>query len=1667
MGITKDPPTFDSEKVPYDRYKLELEAWTRVTDIPKANWGMYVALSLPESDASDIRSKVFNSLMKENKLQGEGGYTELVNFMDKEFEKDAILDVFTVFENFDQCKRGDMSMKKYIGEFEMRYRQAKNKGFPELPQEYLMYKLIKGASLNKNGEKFVQSEVDYSVKTELFNAAKKGLLKYFGNEENNTVKKEENKTFELNEGKVEDAFYGGFQRDRAGTFPTRGGANPWRGNRGFGGGNFRGGGYGGGGGNQGGGGYQNHGGHSNQWGRGHFNQGGGNYNNRGGANFNRGANSGGGFQGANSGGGFQGGQKHVKKLNPIGPDGMPKTCASCNSIRHMVRDCPDSWENIKAANPTMFADGSQTEQEFFSQGFQGQDQNNVAQEGGQVMEGYGYVGEQQQDQASRSAQGEYYGVFYTWESILYTGGKVVQNILFTAECKNKGVVDTGCTATVSGYTWTMTLIESLSAKNRALVQKFPSEKIFQFGGGETKRSIGLWRIPVKLAGRNIILETDVVHSFIPCLISKQSLKRVGCKLDIENDQAIIFGRKINLDSTTAGHYTVEFKDQSDPEHVFIGAIVGNYETKAKMVVDIHKQFAHPSKLTFIQLLKDSQDWDEDIQDIVDKIYLKCIICLESSKSKPRPKVGMPLSRDFNEVVAVDLKIHSEGIIFYLFDTFTRFGAADFVENKKAETIVRATMTLWNLAPWGPPKKYIADNGGEFANELYRDMCENLNIEVLKTGAESPFQNGLCERNHAIVDQMFTKMRKDNPEMDKRLILSSCMFAKNTLSMNNGFSPTQLVTGKNPTLPSVLLDDPPAMEGSTMNNDFATRMNAIFSTRNLFLQADSSARIKRALLKKIQIKNDIYYMGDRVFFKRGLDNKWHGVGRVIGVDGKVIFVKHGRLYITASQSRLLKANRVFESYGTEIDKLGPTIIEDDINVRTKKDSSRPPLRIKMKDDYKLIEDKDDAAFDFEIYRQNNLPAATLDVRPDEMEQIQPVQDIPLPPRDQENRIPTPRNSPPRPQIIPAPRPAQRPAQRSNSQSRIYPKPGQNLRCKINNQSVNVRVQGRGGKASGKYRDYFNVIYPDNSTGGIFLDTIQWENMDIPQNDPVQQNEHVQQNENVQQNEAQNENQQQVNNEQQVNPDPLPEVAAQVQPERVEEVMVVLVPRAMHKSPAVVQAKLKELKNYKDFQVYEVVPDEGQIRIRHNWVITQKQDEDGTLIVKARLCGRGDEEMELLRTDSPTISKMSLKIVFALSAQFNWKTESGDVRAAFLQGEKLERVVHMVPPEEVNQPGKLWRLLKPIYGLNDASRKFYLKLVEKIQQLGCVRSKYDYALFIFHVDGKLQGVIGGHVDDLTYSGTSLFYERVINPIKSAFKFGKFNNETFKYVGWRIQHDGFKIKVDQNEYIDEKCLEIDVHPSRLSQNSEPINSQERTSLRQLVGRVRWVADQTRPDISYDELELSMITNKATVSDLFKANKMMKKILADRITLTYQRIGAIKDLKITVFTDASFANLPDKVSSAGSYITFLTNGYSADRASPCCPISWQSFKIKRKVSNTMEAETLALKEGLEEAIIIQNKVTEILNIPAKTIKIEAFIDNDDCYKAIYSSKQMVKGRIAIDMGSIKDMVEKKEVEHIAWIQKEYQLADSLTKHGASTRTLRTTLNTGRFPEFNSPYTN
>ena len=416
------------------------------------------------------------------------------------------------------------------------------------------------------------------------------------------------------------------------------------------------------------------------------------------------------------------------------------------------------------------------------------------------------------------------------------------------------------------------------------------------------------------------------------------------------------------------------------------------------------------------------------------------------------------------------------------------------------------------------------------------------------------------------------------------------------------------------------------------------------------------------------------------------------------------------------------------------------------------------------------------------------------------------------------------------------------------------------------------------------------------------------------------------------------------------------------------------------------------------------------------------------------------------------------MLSIISQFGWKCESGDITAAFLQGESIDRDLFIVPPVEANEGTNLWKLLKPVYGLEDASRKFYLKVAEKVQEYGCKRSKFDYALFLYHVNGTLEGILSGHVDDFNFAGTQRFHDNVIKPMKREFKFGKSSYETFKYVGWNISHTRDSITVDQNDYIDEKCEEIPIKPGRMRERDAEVSSEERSLLRSAIGRARWVTDQTRPDASYDELELSMSINKATVKHLLKMNKMTRKLKLDRIFLKFCKIGPLNKLKLTVFTDASFANLPDGISSGQGYIIFLTTGFKPGEQSLCFPLSWQSTKVKRKVTSTLAAETLALRDGLDEAVTLQHQIAEILGVEPTAIKIEAFIDNDDTCKAIYSTKQMMKGRLLIDMGAIKEMIENKEVECVSWIPKYFQLSDSLTKCGASSKNLIETLNSGKF---------
>ena len=126
-------------------------------------------------------------------------------------------------------------------------------------------------------------------------------------------------------------------------------------------------------------------------------------------------------------------------------------------------------------------------------------------------------------------------------SVLYTGGNKKEISLLSEETQNKILIDTGCSSTVAGRFWVYKLIDSLTPEMSKKVEKSISCKNFKFGSGQKYPSLGVVRIPLKMADKNVMLETDVVDMDLPCLLSRPALKRAGFTLLLETDEAIING----------------------------------------------------------------------------------------------------------------------------------------------------------------------------------------------------------------------------------------------------------------------------------------------------------------------------------------------------------------------------------------------------------------------------------------------------------------------------------------------------------------------------------------------------------------------------------------------------------------------------------------------------------------------------------------------------------------------------------------------------------------------------------------------------------------------------------------------------------------------------------------------------------------------------------------------------------------------------------------------------------------------------------------------------------------------------------------------------------------------------------------------------------------------
>ena len=137
----------------------------------------------------------------------------------------------------------------------------------------------------------------------------------------------------------------------------------------------------------------------------------------------------------------------------------------------------------------------------------------------------------------------------------------------------------------------------------------------------------------------------------------------------------------------------------------------------------------------------------------------------------------------------------------------------------------------------------------------------MNIEIMTMAAESPWSNGVCGYHNAVIGDMVTKIVAET-KCPLEIALAWAVNAKNSLHNVHGYSPNQLVFSRNPNLPSVINDKPPASEGTTSSEVVAKNLNTLHEACKAFIENEASEKLRRAYIETQDSTNNFNHISTR-------------------------------------------------------------------------------------------------------------------------------------------------------------------------------------------------------------------------------------------------------------------------------------------------------------------------------------------------------------------------------------------------------------------------------------------------------------------------------------------------------------------------------------------------------------------------------------------------------------------------------------------------------------------------------------------------------------------------------------------------------------------------------------------------------------------------------------
>ena len=384
---------------------------------------------------------------------------------------------------------------------------------------------------------------------------------------------------------------------------------------------------------------------------------------------------------------------------------------------------------------------------------------------------------------------------------------------------------------------------------------------------------------------------------------------------------------------------------------------------------------------------------------------------------------------------------------------------------------------------------------------------------------------------------------------------------------------------------------PALEGKTFSETLADHLNVLHGARRAFIESENSERIRKALSRKICTNNSVYENGDIVWYRRR--NKWMGPGKVVFQDGKNIFVRHGAVLVRVSANRIVRKGEEYAKDNIEGDGMDNekenTVVSDSRNQDRMTGTIDDKIVNKETDDSldndetsddDRVDDLENHVIDDIIDNDEGSEHSEVDKEAVDMEETL-IEENGKRKRSQEGHVPAQKIVRLEDEGKEA-RSVKRLIYPPSEQAKMMLKRGDIIEFEDEGQITKATVMNRE-KITGRYYNYFNVQCEDGNTRNINGERVSIRKLEE------------------------------------------------------EECNMVLIPAERHKDDDCMKAKQVELQKLKEFETYDVVPDEGQYRISCRWVLWYKGEE-----VRARLTARGFEEKEKVASDSPTVDKCNVRI-----------------------------------------------------------------------------------------------------------------------------------------------------------------------------------------------------------------------------------------------------------------------------------------------------------------------------------------------------------------------------------------------------------------------------------------